>query len=429
MRTFHTTLVTFFLGMSLLVNAQTPNDHTAVTLRARAWMDSLTSPAFHGRGYVNDGDRITSDWLAKQFARIGLAPVKKDYFQPFQFNVNSFPDSIKVSIDGKQLIPGIDFLVDPASGKADGTFELVHVSPSDLATPERKSMTMGVISGKATCVHWPATTKSDSLSQFKQWERDLMHYGPVLKPISGKLTWSVAQEAMPYPLIEVGGDALTDSSATVDLRVSNKLLVRRPSRNVLGTVKGKSKKWVVVGAHYDHLGRMGPDALFPGANDNASGTAMLLSLAEHFAQKKNQPKHNLLFVAFAGEEAGLVGSEWCAVDRPIDWSAVDLMINLDILGTGDEGIMVVNATDQQAHFDQLVAINGAKGYLPQVKARGPACNSDHCPFVQRGIPAIFIYTLGGVAYYHDVLDKAETLPLTEFSDLYSLLSDFITTLK
>ena len=159
MKIFRTTLVTFFLGLSFLANAQTPNDQAAVTMRARAWMDTLTSPAFHGRGYVNNGDRTASDWLAKQFARIGLAPVKKDYFQPFQFNVNSFPDSIKVSIDGKRLAPGIDFLVDPASGKADGAFEMVHVSPSDLATPERKSMTMGVISGKATCVHWPATTK------------------------------------------------------------------------------------------------------------------------------------------------------------------------------------------------------------------------------------------------------------------------------
>ena len=76
-----------------------------------------------------------------------------------------------------------------------------------------------------------------------------------------------------------------------------------------------------------------------------------------------------------------------------------------------------------------MAINGTKGYMKEVKARGPACNSDHCPFVQRGVPAIFIYTLGGVAYYHDVLDRAETLPLTEFADLHALLRDFIATWK
>ncbi|MBK7384199.1 MAG: M28 family peptidase [Flavobacteriales bacterium] len=416
-------------SIALILAASTcAQDPAIITSRARGWLDTLTSPAFHGRGYVKDGDMIASAWLAKKFEAFGLKPMKQDFFEPFQFNVNSFPDSVTVRIDGRRLVPGIDFLVDPASGKASGTYGIVHITPADLASPERKRMTMGVISGKAACVHWTTTKSADTLRLYQDWERDLMHYGPVLKS-TGKLTWSVAQDAEPFPLIEVTGDALTDSSLTVDLEVRNKLLSRHPARNVMGMVKGKSKKWIVVGAHYDHLGEMGPDALFPGANDNASGTAMLLSLAEYFGQKKNTPKHNLLFVAFAGEEAGLVGSEWCVTDRPIAWKDVRMMVNLDILGTGDDGIMVVNATAQQKAYDQLVAINATKGYLKEVKARGPSCNSDHCPFVQRGVPAIFIYTLGGVAYYHDVLDRSATLPLTEFADLHALLRDFITTWK
>lgn len=420
-----TTIAFLLLLPSAITFAQ---DAASVTTRARAWIDTLTSPAFHGRGYVSDGGRIASDWIAQQFQRFGLQPVKQDFFQPFQFNVNSFPDSIIAIIDGRRLVPGIDFIVDPASGKADGIFGIVHITPADLGTPERRNMTMGVLTGKAACVHWPATKNADSVRTFQKWEHDLMHYGPVLKH-GAKLTWSVAQEAMPQPLLEVTGEALTDSSATLELHMANKLLVRNPARNVLGMVKGKSNKWLVISAHYDHLGHMGPDAMFPGANDNASGTAMMLSLAEFFAQKQNKPKYNLLFVAFAGEEAGLVGSEWCAVDRPIDWGDVRMMVNLDILGTGDDGIMVVNATEQKQAFDQLVAINGTSGYLKEVKARGPACNSDHCPFVQRGIPAIFIYTLGGVAYYHDVLDRSETLPLTEFADLHALLRDYIRSVK
>lgn len=414
-------LLCFFLAARSF--AQDP-----LTARARAWLDTLTSPGFQGRGYVNDGDRIASDWIAKQFRQFGLQPLKGDFFQPFQFNVNTFPDTVVVIVDGRRLTPGIDFLVDPASGKAEGTFDIVHIGPADLGTPERKRMTMGVLSGKAACVHWPVTKNADTLRLFHNWERDLMHSGPVLRS-TGKLTWSVDQEAEPFPLIEVTGDALTDSSSTIQLRVQNKLLTRHPARNVVGMVKGKGKKWMIVGAHYDHLGRMGPDALFPGANDNASGTAMLLSLAEHFAKKENTPKHNLLFVAFAGEEAGLVGSQWFVTDRPLDWKSVSMMVNLDILGTGDNGIMVVNATEQKKAFDDLVALNGAKGYLKEVKARGPACNSDHCPFVQLGVPAIFIYTLGGVAYYHDVLDRSETLPLTEFADLHALLRDFIASWK
>lgn len=410
-----------------LLTALSLHSQDAVSVSGRAWLDTLTSPAFHGRGYVDDGDRIAADWIAKQFARFGLAPLKSDYFEPFQFNVNTFPDSVRVRIDGRSVQPGTGFIVDSESGSASGSFAIVHITPDDLITPERRRMAMGVMSGKAAMVHWPASRNPDSLRLFHQWERDLMHYGPVLKRTE-KLTWSVAQEAQPFPLIEVKSDDLPDSASTVDLRISNKLLTRHQARNVLGMVKGKSKKWIIVGAHYDHLGEMGPDALFPGANDNASGVAMLLSLAEHFSKGK-APKHNLLFAAFAGEEAGLLGSQWCVTDRPIDWKEVSMLVNLDILGTGDDGIMVVNATAQQKAFDKLVAINGTKGYVKEVKARGPACNSDHCPFVQRGVPSIYIYTLGGVAYYHDVMDRAETLPLTEFADIHALLRDFIQSWK
>jgi aminopeptidase YwaD len=401
----------------------------AETLRAtaRAHLDTLTSPAFHGRGYVQGGDSIAAEYLARHFKRIGLLPVKQDYFQPFTFNVNSFPDSIVVRMDGKRLLPGEDFLVHPASGSADGTYRLVHITADDLLDPGKRSMTMGVVTGNAACLHLPATKDADSLQLFAALERELMHHVPVVRPVTGKLTWSVAREALPNPLIEVAAELIPDSATTLDLRVRNHLRVRHQARNVLGMAKGKGKGWIVVGAHYDHLGRMGPDALFPGANDNASGVAMLLALAEHFA--KHPARHNILFVAFAGEEAGLLGSEWCVVDRPIDLSQVRMMISLDILGTGDDGITVVNATAEKATYDRLVAINEARGHLPQVKARGPTCNSDHCPFVKRGIPGIFIYTMGGVAHYHDVLDQAATLPLTKFPALYELLKEYLATLK
>ena len=415
-------------ALTALLALATASAQDALTVRARAWLDTLCSPAFHGRGYVNDGDRLASEWIAAKFRAFGVKPLKADFYQPFQFNVNSFPDSMRVAIDGRSLAAGAEFIVDAESGSANGSYTLVHITPADLQGPERRSMTMGVLLGKAACVHWPGTRNADSLRLFRQWERELMDHCVVVKPAQ-KLTWSVATDARRFPLIEVAAEVLTDSSSAVALHVRNSMRSRHSARNVLGMVKGKGSEWVVVGAHYDHLGRMGSEALFPGANDNASGTAMLLSLAEHFAGMKSKPKHNILFIAFAGEEAGLIGSEWCAVDRPIDWKDVRMMINLDILGTGDDGIMVVNATAQPKAFDQLVAINGAKGYVKEVKARGPACNSDHCHFVKRGVPAIYIYTLGGVAHYHDVHDRAETLPLNEFADLHALLREFIQALK
>lgn len=416
------------LALLLLTSAGAgAQDAEALRTNARKAIEQLTSPEFNGRGYVGDGDGMAADWIAVQFERMGLQPVKQDLFQRFHFNVNSFPDSVKCTIDGKGLVPGVDFLVDPASGSANGRFALVHLTADVVFDPTRKAMVMGVLNGRAASLDLPNTKNADSLRMYAELERDLMHYCPVVRRARGKLTWGASQEAMPFPLIEVAGEWLTDSSEVIDISVRNELLVKHEAKNVLGMVKGSGSKWIVIGAHYDHLGRMGPDALFPGANDNASGVAMLLSLAEYFSAHK--PKHNLLFVAFAGEEAGLVGSEWFAVDRPIDLAKIRFMLNLDILGTGDDGITVVNATAQQAAYDLLVKINTNKNYLPQVKSRGPACNSDHCPFVKRGVPGAFIYTMGGIAAYHDVDDKASTLPLTEFPDLHFLLRDFLNAYK
>ena len=404
-------------------------DDAALRAQGRAIVDSLCSPRYAGRGYVDNGAQRAAAWIAAEFKAAGLKPMGDDWFQPFTFDVNSFPEKLSVTIDGGTFIPGVDFLVDPASGKAQGQFDIVHLTPADLMLPERRSMTMGVVTGKAVMLNFPPSAGKDTLAMYAEWEHDLMHYAPVLKRANGKLTWSVSSEALPFPMIEISQETWPDTARVLEIDVTNRMLRQHLSRNVLGKVraKKKSKEWVIISAHYDHLGMMGTDAIFPGANDNASGVAMLITLARHFSSHPG--RYNMLFIAFAGEEAGLQGSEWCAVQRPVDLASVRLMINLDILGTGDDGIMVVNATAQEAVYDQLVAINTSTPRLAAIKKRGPACNSDHCPFVKRGVPAIFIYTLGGIAAYHDVNDKPETLPLTEFPDIFHTLTELVDALK
>lgn len=407
----------------LLLSVVLPAQHLpSVKEQARHYVDTLASPAMQGRGYVNSGDSLAAEWIAAQFDRIGLDKLNDTRFEPFHFPVNTFPDSLAFSVDGELLQAGVDYLVDPASGRSVGSFNLVHLTPEDLLVPERKAMTMGVVQGHAAVLHFPSTANSDTLVLYRGLLEELSRYVPVIRQGGEKLTWSVAGSPLRNAVLEVRAGVLPDSARTVDLRVINQFNPRHETRNVWGVAKGKSKDWILVTAHYDHLGRMG-QALFPGANDNASGVAMMLSLAEWF--KKHPAKRNILFVAFAGEEAGLQGSQWFITDRPMDLSRIRMVINLDLNGTGEEGITVVNATEQQALYDKLVAINAKSNALAQVKARGPACNSDHCPFVMKGIPAVFIYTMGGVSHYHDVYDRPETLPLTKFDELYQTLVQLI----
>jgi hypothetical protein len=103
---------------------------------------------------------------------------------------------------------------------------------------------------------------------------------------------------------------------------------------------------------------------------------------------------------------------------------IKFLINLDLLGTGDDGIMVVNATEFRPQFEKLKKINDEKLYVKEIKQRGKAKNSDHYWFSENGVPAFFIYTLGGIKAYHDVFDIEKTLPLTDYNDVFKLLVEF-----
>ena len=140
---------------------------------------------------------------------------------------------------------------------------------------------------------------------------------------------------------------------------------------------------------------------------------------------ENEPPYSIAFIAFAGEEPGLEGSLHYVEQPVFPLKDIKFLINLDILGTGDEGITVVNGAVHKTEYEALKGINEQKGYLKQVKKRGKAAISDHYPFSEAGVPCFYIYTMGGIQAYHDVYDVPETLPLTEFEDLFKLLTDFV----
>ena len=166
---------------------------------------------------------------------------------------------------------------------------------------------------------------------------------------------------------------------------------------------------------------MGKHAYFPGANDNASGVAMLLELAAHYARPENRPAYSVAFLLFGGEEAGLLGSAYFVAHPLVPLKRIKFLINLDLLGTGEEGATVVNGRVFEAPYHRLVALNEAHHYLLQLAPRGRAANSDHFPFSEAGVPAFFIYTRGGSKAYHDVNDRPKALSLVGFAGTYKLV--------
>ncbi len=358
------------------------------SLYARLVIKKLTSKECFGRGYLNNGLDVAAKFIASELKRFKAEPLfATGYFQWFDFDVNTFPDKMSVKINGKLLKPGIDFIPIPESGSARGKFTL---------------------------------TKKDSIT-FVADNSPV----PIGLSLKRKLTFSVATNSVNVCGIEVLNANQYKELKTIDLNVESKVLTKYINKNICAYVKGKTENdsVIVMTAHYDHLGGIGKKTYFPGANDNASGVSMLLNMVKYYAQ--NPPKYKMIFVFFAGEEAGLIGSKYFVDNNTLDLTKVKFLINLDLLGTGDDGIMVVNATEYKPQFEKLKKVNESKNYVKEIRQRGKARNSDHYWFSEKGVPCFFIYTLGGIKAYHDVFDTEKTLPLTDYGDVFRLLTAFI----
>jgi aminopeptidase YwaD len=239
-----------------------------------------------------------------------------------------------------------------------------------------------------------------------------------------KLTWEPANVQQKAAVFMVNSDIDAKAIKSVTVSVEANLLNRYSTSNVVAFSRGTSvpDSFMVIVAHYDHLGRMGSGVYFPGANDNASGVSMLLNMARYYS--KNPQKYSMVFIALSAEELGLLGAKYFNEHPLFDLSKIKFLVNFDLAGTGDEGIKVVNATVFPIEYARLKSLNDSLGLLPSVQSRGPACNSDHCMFYEKKVPCFYIYTLGGIKAYHDVYDKSETLPLTEIEDYFSLMVNF-----
>lgn len=396
---------------------------------AREITSKLCSPDFHGRGYVKKGDSIAAEYIVEEFKKLDVAGYKKNkYFQYFSFEVNTFPDTVALSIGDSVLIPGVDFIIDPSNGSIRGDYitemiptELVY----DLPALREKLMKIHAESTKKILVFDLTNLNGDSLNYVKSVGREIAQSLPVIQLVDHQFMWSVGREQRFRGFFQLQKDKFRFNEK-VHLDIHAHFIEEYQSQNVIGKIPSKSSKkdpTIVFTAHYDHLGRMGSQAYFPGANDNASGTAMLLSMMKHF--KENPVNYNLVFIAFAGEEAGLLGSKYFVEHPLVKLEKIDFLLNLDIMGSGEEGITVVNGSKFEREFDQLVQINENLELLKKVNIRGPAANSDHYWFTEKGVPAFFIYTSGPNRHYHDIDDKAAYLSFEAYNDILKLLITFV----
>ncbi len=180
-------------------------------------------------------------------------------------------------------------------------------------------------------------------------------------------------------------------------------------RNVMGMIPGNDPilrdEIILIGAHRDHFGAQA-GLMFPGADDNASGTAVMLELAKHFTEEGRRPARSILFVSFDGEERGLLGSKHYVNNpaRPLDRTVA--MINLDHVGVGN-GTLTVGVT----HSDKLIAQEAANlvGLREKIKVYGYFPGGDHVPFYKKDVPTITIVSAGTHPHFHQPSDTSKEI--------------------
>ena len=412
----------------LFGNAQIA-DGATIKEQLRKDITALTDTSMHGRGYVKSGKEAASQYLQKRFEEIGLKMVarKKTYTQPYSFSVNTFPGKMELIINGAMLAAGKDYIIDagsPAYTRDNLTLKTIDMAKIPTNAAWEKMLETSFKDRNA--VYY--------LKNFDQGMKilDIRKYalagqlpkGCYIIPEKEKLTWDVAQDNNDAVVFYVKESAMSADSGSVNVHVQAELQQDVQSENIVGYVPGtREDSFVAITAHYDHLGMMGDSAMFPGASDNASGTAMMLYLAGYFAA--HPQRYSILFIAFSGEEPGLMGSKYYVKNPIVMLKRMKFLTNIDIMGDATDGVTVVNATEYPDQFALLQKVNKDHNYIPQVKSRGKAANSDHYFFSEAGVPSFFIYSNGGKGYYHDVYDKANELSLEHVDGVTHMVIDFI----
>jgi Zn-dependent M28 family amino/carboxypeptidase len=223
------------------------------------------------------------------------------------------------------------------------------------------------------------------------------------------------------------------------LRVSIAVAMEKVSRsahNVIAVLPGADPRLreevIVVGAHYDHLGLGGHGSrdsaaegrIHYGADDNASGTAVLMALAAGMSRLAEKPPRTILFAAFAGEELGLYGSRHFVAHPPVPLSAVKTMINLDMVGRMRDNQVTVSGAGSAKELQALIEETARSvGITARISPRNTG-GSDHTPFRQIGIPALHFHT-GLHEDYHRPTDVWEKLNVEGMVKITALVAEIV----
>ncbi len=449
-----TVLILLAFAASSWADAQPviPPVPSAETLKAH--VQFLASPELKGRLTGSPEIRKAADYIAAEYKEYGLEPAGDDgtYFQNFPFVAGTYPgkgNRLEFTVNGKARSFKVGEEFNPllfsgvGSAEAGVIFAGYGISAPELEYDDYEGLE---VKDKAVLVLRLSPDGDDPDSPFATYDRlqdkaitarekgakaILFVSGPLDKPgetleapraqgmVAGLriLSLQLGQAAADLLLAPSGKtlkemqESINKEKKPVSFEVKDRTLAltvdlfqeRKSCRNVVAWIPpavGTSKEVIVVGAHYDHIG-LGGDAsraekkygdIHPGADDNASGAAVLLELARHFAAGRDSLRRGIVFVHFSGEELGLLGSSYYVENpfRPLKETIA--MLNLDMVGRLRDDTLIVNAADTSPEWDGILDAVNDEFKFDLRRNQGGFSAGDNTSFYKEDLPVLFLFT-------------------------------------
>jgi hypothetical protein len=432
---------------------------------------TLTSAEFDGRLPGSEGYNKAANFVADQFKQIGLKIAGDENFFQYltvEYNKIDSPVVFKV-ITPEEIIfyhHGKDFVLRGFSGSGDFTLPVAFcgygISRPDLGYDDYDKVD---VKDKVVLVFkqnpsWKINDQQWGNENPREKSKAAYDHGAkgILfvsrpndnkpQPLIGSVMHGEGEQLVDFPQFHISIDAtnellrgagfsISDCQTRIDENKSPASLITESkaqikvkanyqksaiTMNVVGLLVGSDpilkNEYLIIGAHLDHVGSQA-GLLFPGANDNASGSAAVIQLAQAFAKNADKPKRSIVFVLFASEEQGLFGSKYFAENLKPDRDKVVAMFNLDCVGYGDS-IQAGNGKSAPELWRIADSVDEANSNLMVIDTWSGG-GADATPFHEKGIPCLYFVSKYSYEHLHLPTDTPETLNPDLFEKLVKLV--------
>ncbi|HEU0119180.1 MAG TPA: M28 family peptidase [Bryobacteraceae bacterium] len=465
------TLLAGTLAGALLWAAELPKPHAIDADHYLGYVKYLASEKMRGRGTGSKELEAAAEYISKEFKAAGLQPVGGSYFQRFPVTTHAKlggGNKLTLTVNGKKehLEFEKDFIPLNFSAAGETTGEVVFVGYGITAPEYNYDDYAGIdVQDKIVVFFRREPQETDDKSPFAgrvytrhaQFDSkatnaklhgakaaivltdilgsgsgDLEKFATNAGPANAGIPLLMMKAEAAEPLLEAAGRNLREiyrdidkdlkprsaalpSSVQVTVHADVQRVVKTV-RNVVGYLPGETEDHVIVGAHYDHLGMGEQFSMAPsmigkphlGADDNASGSAGVLELARWMAQQP-KPKRGVLFMTFAGEELGLLGSSYYVNNPLLPIDKAVAMINMDMIGRIKDGRVYVGGSGTGANFgDLLKSLPSPDGLQFDMSETAGYGSSDHTSFTTKQVPVLFFFS-GLHGDYHKPSDTWEKI--------------------